>query len=177
MADWVLCGLEVSGPPEAVQRLRKQLAQPYENPYSDSEEKFISAPFLLWNCARPPADKTRLFWGLDEPQDQAEADEWKRGGWLTRNWGPQREVPQDTCEINRDEPGLLSYQFDCAWAAPVPAIRNLSLQFPELDLLLIYESEPGGESAHMRFRGGDETVLKSWISTEETFYGDESPEG
>lgn len=176
MTNWVLCGLEVTGPAETVYRLREQVAQPYDVPYADSEKKFYSAPFLLWNCARPPADKIGLYWGLEEPRDEAEANEWKRGDWLVRNWGPRREVPEDTCAINRDEPGHLSYQFDCAWAPPVPAIRNLSLQFPELDLILMYEAEPGWESAHVKFRAGEETVLKAWVSTEETFYGDEPPE-
>jgi hypothetical protein len=51
-------------------------------------------------------------------------------------------------------PDHLLYRFDTAWSPPVPAIHNLSLQYPNLNFDLSYEEEQGW-GGEITFKNGE----------------------
>ena len=72
--------------------------------------------------------------------------------WCCNNWGTKwdfgKDEYHDPAEIVNHE---VDISFNTAWSPPLPAIEQLSLQYPELEMTLEYEEEQGW--------GGEMTIV------------------
>lgn len=107
---------------------------------------------------------------IPEPDYENEGDWW---GWRIENWGTKWEpnfggpflamgapgsdpsAAKNQIDLQGSDGELsVSYEFDTAWAPPVPVIRAASRQHPDLQLEIVW-GEPGGDfGGRARFVGG-----------------------
>jgi len=86
--------------------------------------------------------------------------------WNTRNWGTKwdvavsedNEFPDTYMEgpTQNGDNSVVFYNFQTAWAPPIPAMEKLSAQYPSLLLTLSYEEETGW-GGECEFLGGEIT--------------------
>jgi hypothetical protein len=172
MPNWVFNSLSISDNTEDIAKLKIQLNQPFErqhenwNPETAQMEvesyKYDNPLFSFWNIVRP----TDMEAYLKQPDYSLpikehlkfQGNDWY--SWNVRNWGTKWDVSVSNTdeypetEIQIDMPDHLLYRFDTAWSPPVPAIHNLSLQYPNLTFDLSYEEEQGW-GGEITFKNGE----------------------
>jgi hypothetical protein len=85
-------------------------------------------------------------------------------GWYqfnNREWGTKWDC---TATLNEQVAGndvTLIYSFDTAWSPPVPALRKLSEQYPNIDIELWWCEEQGFGAEH-NFDNGHDEVVREW---------------
>ena len=122
MPNWCSNTLRISGPNEDVSRFKQQAAG--ISPWPDNEGAEHS--ILNFHSLVPvPADV--LAAGYNNT-----GCEWEREHWGCK-WG--------ACEVRLadESDGQIMYDFDTAWAPPVPFLKKLAPQWPTLTFLLDYE--------------------------------------
>ena len=174
MPNWVSNYVTVEGNPELVTELKKQVSAPYVMPVQSRgdlnyiiEDQEVKADFSFWNVIRPidmeayPLQPARSELSPNDPnwwadtQAKAKVDNsWY--SWNNRNWGTKWDATNPEL-VNEEENGenlVLVYQFDTAWAPPLPVMEKLSEQYPNLLITLSYEEEQGW-GGEMEFLKGE----------------------
>ncbi len=100
-----------------------------------SEEKLIPYPQKYREL-----DEISAKYGKEHPKDWSgrPKDGFNQGGydWCINNWGTKWGFYN--VELVDSEDGQLSYNFNTAWAPPIPLIRKMGELFPELKFKLKY---------------------------------------
>lgn len=94
--------------------------------------------------------------------------------WCVNNWGTKwnfsevyvREEYGDDDESDDPEYGII-YEFETAWAPPIPVIKKMSEDFPDLRFSIKYYEAGMAFQGHNIFRAGE--IL---FSEESDYYGD-----
>jgi len=168
MPNWVYNGLTIEGNPDFVNKLVSQLNQPFTRVHDNwnmetgqMEKKLTTYPnpvFAFWNIIKP----TNLEAYDNQPDyksNQSIEDMMKHDGddwynWNLRNWGTKWDVALSSDEVyapdtyiegpvQNGENLVVYYNFNTAWGVAMPALRELSVQYPELLFTLAYEEETG----------------------------------
>ena len=181
MPNWVYNGLTVEGKPESVKKMMEQLNTPFVRVHDQwnvatqqMEKQQVTYPnpiFAFWNIIKPTDleayDKQAEFKGTTLPIDFA-GDDWYN--WNIRNWGTKWDVavssnetyPNTTVEDTANgENHVVHYNFETAWSRPMPALINLSNQYPDLLFTLSYEEETGW--------GGELELLRGKVISESQY--------
>jgi len=117
--------------------LHEDAFKPYPRKFKKADKEHDKA----WKAmlSQPPAEQ--------DPSADLPPDGFNNGGlaWCIKNWGTKWGI----CEpkIIESSPTHLIYEFDTAWAPPIPLVKVMSRKFPDLHFELYYE-EPG-----MSFQG------------------------
>ena len=186
MPNWVYNGLTIEGNPDQVKSLITQMNKPFAMVHDNwnvvtqkMEVKQTTYPnpvFAFHNIynhrdagiadevylGQPPRDITF------EEQMQFKTNDWYN--FNVREWGTKWDVaisednkyPNTTIEeaVN-GENYVVHYNFETAWARPVPALEKLSAQYPTLLFTLSYEEETGW--------GGEMELLRGEIISESEY--------
>lgn len=169
MPNWVFNGLTIEGNPEQVEKLVEQMNTPFVDyiqangdlAYSVKEIKYVNPIFSFRNIIAP----TDLEAYKQQPKFDENLLAFQGNDWYNfnnREWGTKWDVavseesttPQTYIEgpvVNGDNK-VVYYNFDTAWAPPLPAIQKLSAQYPNLLMTLHYREEGGwgGECEYLR---------------------------
>ncbi len=157
MPNWVDCVFIVDGPKNELQKF-KNFAKEGNNVLSAN--KFIPYP-----------EKYRK---LDEIADKAEKehkarpkDGYNSGGyeWRIDNWGTKWGIVD--AEIIDETENSLTYSFMTDWNAPLPLIKKMSEDFPNLKFKLGYYEGGNGFRGSLEIKGG--IIIKDEYS--ENYHG------
>lgn len=165
MPNWVYNSLTIEGNPELVNQVKSQLNQPF-NYVHDSwdipsqrmmkkDTSYSNPVFAFWNIIKPTDldayHGTRDYTKTMEDAMKFEGNDWY--DWNVRNWGTKWDVAVSDedkypeTELTHDEANgenwVLVYRLNTAWSRPIPALENLSAQYPTLLFTLSYEEETG----------------------------------
>lgn len=170
MPNWVFNGLTIEGNPEQVDKLVEQMNTPFVDSikpngdlaYSVSQRKYVNPIFSFRNIIAPTdLDAYHSQPDLDMNKPMFTGDDWYN--WNNRNWGTKWDVAVAEGDNSNDtymegpvvngENKVVYYNFDTAWAPPVPAITKLSEQYPNLLMTLSYKEE-GGWGGEIEFLRG-----------------------
>ena len=182
MPNWVYNGLTIEGKPESVKKLMEQMNQPFKMVHDSwnmqthqQEKKLVTYPnpiFAFWNIVKPE--------DLDayqaQPEHKPEMTDWFMFAgndwyiWNVRNWGTKWDVAVSDNEQYSDtnmedavngENHVVHYNFNTAWSRPLPALFNLSSQYPDLLFTHSYEEETGW--------GGEMEILRGVAISESEY--------
>lgn len=180
MPNWVFNGLTVEGNPESVKKMMDQLNEPFVRVHDNwstethqMEKQQVTYPnpvFAFWNIVKPTNLDTYDSQPAHTPELPItfEGDDWYN--WNVRNWGTKwdvavssdNEYPDTTVEDTvNGENHVVHYNFNTAWSRPMPALLNLSEQYPDLLFTLSYEEETGW--------GGECELLRGKIISESMY--------
>jgi hypothetical protein len=127
-----------------------------------TDEEYVKQPI------RSALDVSDPNWWADTERLRLEDKSWY--SWNITNWGVKWDVavsdnnqwPDTTMEDDvNGENHVVYYNFNTAWAPPIPAIQKLSAQYPSLLFTLSYEEETGW--------GGEMEVLRGEIISESEY--------
>jgi len=181
MPNWCYNGLTIEGNPDQVEKLVEQMNKPFVD-YIESngdlafgikQRKYVNPIFSFRNIIAPTdleaykAQPKRSELDVNDPNwwadtmKQAETDmSWY--SFNNREWGTKWDVavaedekyPETYMEgpVDNGDNKVVYYNFNTAWAPPLPAIEKLSAQYPNLLMTLSYEEETGwgGEIEFLR---------------------------
>ena len=92
-----------------------------------------------------PSKDEELF-GIGKPITQEMSDKFKKEyghdnwyDWTNANWGTKWEV--DCSDVNIDDFGGVTYNFDTAWGPPEPIYDALKELFPKLEISWFYRED------------------------------------
>ena len=185
MPNWVFNGLTIEGKPESITKLAEQLNQPFKMVHDlwnmethQQEKKLITYPnpvFAFWNIIKPTDIEAYENQPNYKPNASIEdmmkhdGDDWYN--WNLRNWGVKWDVavsnndesPETYMEgpVQNGENLVVYYNFNTAWGLAMPALINLSSQYPDLLLTLSYEEETGW--------GGELEILRGELISDESY--------
>jgi hypothetical protein len=179
MPNWVFNSLSISDNQKDIAKLKIQLNQPFErqhenwNPKTGQMEvesyQYDNPLFSFWNIVRPDDMETYLKQPDRnipiEEQLKFQGNDWY--SWNVRNWGTKWDVAVSNnneypeTELVEEKDDHLIYRFDTAWSPPIPAIHNLSLQYPNLTFDLSYEEEQGW-GGEITFKNGEVVDQKEY---------------
>jgi hypothetical protein len=182
MPNWVYNGLTIEGSPDSVKKLMEQMNTPFVRVHDNwdiatqqMQKQQVTYPnpvFAFWNIVKPtnmeaydgPQPKTEDF----AQAMRFESDHWY--DWNVRNWGTKWDVAVSSVDTHPDtymeetvngENHVVYYNFETAWSRPMPALLNLSEQYPDLLFTLSYEEETGW--------GGECELLRGKIISESMY--------
>jgi hypothetical protein len=158
---------------EDIAKIKAQLNQPFVREHENWNPKtaqmevesytYDNPVFSFWNIVKPTDMETYLKQPdrnipLEE-QLKFQGNDWY--SWNVRNWGTKWDVglsngdkyPDTELIVESDRE--LIYRLNTAWSPPVPAIENLSRQYPDLAFYLEYQEETGW--------GGEMTIVNGEI--------------
>jgi hypothetical protein len=182
MPNWVYNGLTVEGNPDSVKKMMEQLNQPFVRVHDQwnmethqMEKQQVTYPnpvFAFWNIVKP-ANMEAYNGPQPKTDNLAEAltfssDHWY--DWNVRNWGTKWDIavtsedkyPNTTVEDTANgENHAVHYNFETAWSRPMPALINLSNQYPDLLFTLSYQEETGW--------GGECEILRGVVISESMY--------
>lgn len=177
MPNWCHNELEVIGPEEEVIAfVNKARELPTETEHPQ--------PFFFASFIPEPDYKTEEIDPLfPELSKEAKGDWWD---WRVRNWGTKWEpnfgsplfafgaegadphAEKDKLNIRTIGNGesLVSYEFDTAWAPPVPVIESAAKQHPDLFFRLVY-GEPGEDfGGKIEWTAGEESHSEEGLAAD-----------
>lgn len=195
MPNWVYNGLTIEGSPDSVKKLMEQMNQPFtllHNSWDVSTQSFVkkntlypNPVFAFWNIIKPTDleayHQQAEFKGTTLPIDFS-GDDWYN--WNVRNWGTKWDVAVSADEKHPDtnmedtangDNHVVHYNFQTAWSRPMPALINLSSQYPDLLFTLSYEEETGwgGECELLRGKVISESEYDNMCNNCDGTYTDE----
>jgi hypothetical protein len=157
MPNWCQNTLLVQGNTEEVQRLLDTVKT---DETSLSLGKIITTPEPLANASAPNRDESsaeelRKLYGASDWYD------WQVGKWGTK-WDVEATIYFDSStQTNgystykaKDEVRVVGMNFDSAWSPPIPAIAELSRQFPKVDIYHSYDESGCDFSGYNMYRNG-----------------------
>lgn len=159
MPNWVYNSLTIEDTPDVVNVIKEQLNKPFsyihdtwDNETKDfgKKETFYSAPvFAFWNIIKP--DNLEEYHTTSDGTQLANPLNWYN--WNNAHWGTKWDVARadgreydDTelqDEVENGDNLVLVYRFNTAWSPPIPALLELSRQYPKTLLNLEWEEEQG----------------------------------
>ena len=170
MPNWVFNGLTIEGNGEQVIKLIEQMNTPFVDSimpngdlaYSVKQRKYVNPIFSFRNIIGPTdLDAYHAQPDLSGPFMSFEGNDWYN--FNNREWGTKWDVAVSEGDNSNDtymegpvdngENKVVYYNFDTAWAPPVPAIKKLSQQYPNLLMTLSYKEE-GGWGGEIEFLRG-----------------------
>ena len=170
MPNWVYNGLTIEGNPEQVTNLIEQMNTPFVD-YIESrgdlgfnvkQTKYVNPIFSFRNIIAPTdleAYKAQP-WNFENGEQTENEYSWYM--FNNREWGTKWDVAVSEDEkhsntyiegpVQNGENLVVYYNFETAWAPPMPAMEKLSAQYPNLLLTLSYDEETGwgGEAEFLR---------------------------
>ena len=185
MPNWVFNGLTIEGKPESITKLAEQMNTPFTrvhdtwNIKTGQMEKqlttYSNPVFAFWNIIKPTDIEAYENQPNYKPNASIEdmmkhdGDDWYN--WNLRNWGVKWDVavsnndesPETYMEgpVQNGENLVVYYNFNTAWGLAMPALTNLSSQYPDLLLTLSYEEETGW--------GGELELLRGELISDESY--------
>lgn len=181
MPNWVYNYLTIEGSKEDISAIKTQLNQPFQrqhdqwNPATGQMELqdvlYPNPVFAFWNIIKPTdleAYNKQSDHSLPmKEQLMFKGDNWY--DWNVRNWGTKWDVavshndlyPETELIEEEDWSDRTMYRFNTAWSPPLPAIENLSKQYPNVEFNLSYEEETGWGGEYL-FVDGDGTEIESY---------------
>lgn len=171
MPNWVYNNVTIKGDFTLLNKVREQLNAPFTRQNSVWDIDTASYVLTTHNVEEPVFS----FWNIIKPTDMEaydkpsnaenmnDPDNWY--AWNNRNWGTKWDVA-GSVDFNLNDEGL-HYSFDTAWAPPVPALVELSTQYPDLEIVNAWEEEQGFGST-MTFNNGEmeEDGEYNWLCPE-----------
>jgi hypothetical protein len=175
MPNWVYNGLTIEGNPDEVKSLINQMNKPFVNPvesngdlsFNVKQVKYVNPVFAFRNIYsyKDAGVSDEVYMG--QPPSTPDFSDWMKfqtNDWYNfnnREWGTKWDVAVADGEkyaetsIQETENGenyVVYYSFNTAWSVPIPAIKKLSAQYPNLLMTLSYEEETGwgGEMEFLR---------------------------
>lgn len=185
MPNWVRNQVMITGAPEKVEALKKQVGAPTEVPgvesVRDSEGNYLrdgDGNFVYNNTTHTDQDPGFSLWNIIRPRPE-EYDSYRNQGWYDwncRTWGCKWDVSD--LEIVDDSPGHWHISFDTPWSPPSEALTLLSAQHPEVRVHVEWTEEQGF-GAEQVFEAGGVDTLREWDIPEtheqyEEVFGEES---
>jgi hypothetical protein len=187
MPNWVYNGLTIEGNPEQVDKLVEQMNKPFIDsiePLGDlsfgiKQRKYINPIFAFRNIyshtehgvtdeqyhCQPPYNPDKTFSDFMK----FESNDWYN--FNNREWGVKWDVavaeddkyPTTYMQgpTENGENKVVYYNFETAWARPIPALEKLSAQYPTLLFTLSYEEETGW--------GGELEILRGVVISESEY--------
>lgn len=184
MPNWVYNGLTIEGNPEQVEKLVEQMNTPFVDyieangdlAFGIKQRKYVNPIFSFRNIiaptdleaykkqpARADVDINDPNWWEETLKVSATDNSWYN--FNNREWGTKWDVavaeddkyPETYMEgpVVNGENKVVYYNFNTAWAPPMPAIEKLSAQYPNLLFTLSYEEETGWGGEIEFLRGKD----------------------
>ena len=175
MPNWVFNGLTIEGNPEQVKALITQMNKPFiysitpvgDLSYDVKQTKYVNPIFAFHNIySYVDAGIADEVYHGQPPRstDFSQAMKFETNDWYNfnvREWGTKWDVAvseddkyPDTNmeEAENGDNYVVHYNFNTAWSRPLPAIKKLSAQYPNLLMTLSYEEETGwgGEMEFLR---------------------------
>jgi hypothetical protein len=170
MPNWVYNGLTIEGNAEQVDKLVKQMNTPFVDSikpngdlhYSITQRKYVNPIFAFRNIVAP-TDLEAYHSKPVFPEEFSlafEGNDWYN--FNNREWGTKWDVAvaEDSAyattymegPVANGDNSVVYYNFETAWARPLPALEKLSAQYPTLLFTLSYEEETGwgGEMEFLR---------------------------
>lgn len=175
MPNWVSQTVTITGSEEEIAKLREQVKQPVTRKWAEKDynqetqrweivgvkEEVDNSIFSFWNIVKPEDEILDVYFGLidDKPKieglsvlDEVSLELSVSNGWYAwncRNWGTK----WDACDVDElyNSPTHIAYNYNTAWSPSLPAIEELSRQYPTLTISIDYEEEQGwgGEIAFL----------------------------
>jgi hypothetical protein len=166
MPNWVENTLEISADKETIAKIKKQLNASFTIMIDNSMTTYNNPVIALWNMVKPTDleayGKQPDFTNKDELLIGKDWYSWNNFNWGTK-WDiavPDNDGDSGTCLVVNDET-LLAYGFQTAWSPPLPAIKELSLQFPQATITIEYEEEQGW-GGEIEFKNGEHILIKEY---------------
>jgi hypothetical protein len=179
MPNWVYNSLEIEGSKEDISAIKAQLNQPFQrqhdqwNPATQQMELqdvlYPNPVFAFWNIIAPTDlesyNKQDDFSKPIAERLQFNGDNWY--DWNVRNWGTKWDVgvshkeEYPETEIMDETDLSIAYRFNTAWSPPIPAIEELSRQYPNITMKLSYEEETGW-GGEIEFNNGETITLEEY---------------
>lgn len=169
MPNWVFNHVFIEGVPEQIQKVKDQLNKPFIENYSKGQEIYSNPIFSFRNIIAPPEDKLDEYFGTHGFKDGGEQGNTPLNwyNFNNREWGTKWDVAvpdvvkYHETELQEESDTSLHYKFDTAWSPPIPVIKKLSEQYPELTITISYEeeSEWGGE---IEYLAGEEISVSEY---------------
>lgn len=182
MPNWVFNTITIEGDEREIERVKEQLNRPFIRKYEESEWNEATKTWERKVVEAEYKKPVFAFHNIIAPQDMdAYAKQPERGGislddpdwyakskafaatqpdWYsfnTTNWGTKWDVAcgndEDDSTLTAEFPNALHYRFDTAWSPPVPALEELSRQYPTLIITDEWEEEQGFGSTITCFNG------------------------
>jgi hypothetical protein len=177
MPNWVYNGLTIEGKPEQVKALITQMNKPYVNyveahgdlSFGIKQIKYTNPIFAFHNIySYVDAGVTKEEYIGQPPRNDgasfADFMKFETNDWYNfnnREWGTKWDVGvsddesysnTNMEEAENGENYVVHYNFETAWSRPLPALKKLSAQYPNLLMTLSYEEETGwgGEMEFLR---------------------------
>jgi hypothetical protein len=165
MPNWVYNTLSIEADAETIVKIKNQLNASFTTMIDNNLTTYNNPVIALWNMVKPTdleaygnqpdfRDPSKLLMGKD----------WY--SWNNHNWGTKWDIAvsdegysETTMTINEET--ALGYYFQTAWSPPLPAIKELSLQFPQATISIEYEEEQGW-GGEIEFKNGEHTQIKEY---------------
>ena len=135
--NWVYNTMWVRGSKQRLNEFRNRARQ--GTPWDD-EDRFVSE-LSFWNFVRPSDDILHEYrLGEPLPFDNNDVNNWYN--WNVRNWGTKWDAGRVSVEDDGDADALI-YDFETAWAAPIPVFEIMAREYPDLTFTFRWEEEQG----------------------------------
>lgn len=159
MPNWVFNSLTIEDKPDVVNSIKEQLNKPFTYihdtwdmdtmEYTKKETIYSRPVFAFWNIIKP--DNVEEYHKTSDGSQMANPLNWYN--WNINNWGTKWDVavsdnekyPETELEelVTNGENLVLVYKFNTAWSPSIPALLELSSQYPKTLLTLEWEEEQG----------------------------------
>lgn len=186
MPNWVRNQVTITGAPEKVEALKKQVGATTQIPgveyVKDSEGKMVKGEDDSWLTTpviHTDENPVFSFWNIVRPGHPDEIESYREQGWYDwniANWGCKWDA-RDVEELDESE-GHWHIAFDTPWGSPTQVFETLSLQHPDV-MVHVEWTEEQGFGAEETFEAGGRDLLREWDIPEtheqyEEVFGEES---
>jgi hypothetical protein len=186
MPNWVRNQVTITGAPEKVEALKKQVGATTQIPgveYVRNEDGTYligeDGNMVLKDTVFSDENPVFSFWNIVRPTTPEELETYKSQGWYDwniNNWGCKWDA-KEVEEID-DSEGHWHIAFDTPWGSPTQAFQALSVQNPDV-MVHVEWTEEQGFGAEETFEAGEVDVLREWNIPEsheqyEEVFGEES---
>jgi len=169
MPNWVRNQVTITGDPEKVEALKKQVGASTQIPgveyVKDSEGKMVKnedgTDWLTTPITHSEDSPIFSFWNVIQPTKD-EYESYANQGWYdwnVANWGCKWDA-NDIEEVD-DSAGHWHVSFDTPWASPTEVFQALSLQHPDVTICAEWTEEQG-YGAEEVFQEGSYSTIREW---------------
>lgn len=150
MPNWVFNQVTITGDAKSIAEVKGRLAAP--------TPKREASPFSFWNIVAPTdLDRYEKSVGSSDKENYEHEDNWYN--WNNRNWGTKWDASDPN--MVHDTAEEIAYEFDTAWSPPIPAMVQLSEQYPSLTIKIRFTEEQGWGGI-IQLKEGEEDLLDEW---------------
>jgi hypothetical protein len=181
MPNWCYNSLSIEGSAEDISAIKSQLNKPFARMHDQfnmktkqmelTETTYSNPVFAfhnVYNHIQAGISDEDYMKQPDHTLPLSEALTFKGNHWYdfnVREWGTKWDVAirdgeeYPETELVEEDDSSLAYRFNTAWSPPIPAIANLSQQYPDLEFTLSYEEETGW-GGEILFVSGEQSDLE-----------------